>query len=54
MIVDKPRRKLEVTFLPAGDKFPAWMLPVEFDSEPISQHCLPACDAQWLPNVKLC
>lgn len=54
VIVDKCRRKSEITFLPAGGKCTAWMLPVEFGSEPMSQHCLPACDDQWLPDVKLC
>lgn len=43
MIVGKPRKKEEITFVPVGDKYAIRMLPVEFDSVPISQYYLLVC-----------
>lgn len=54
MIVGKPRRKYEIMFVPVGHEYVVKMLPVVFDSVPISQYYLLACDFELLSNAKQC
>lgn len=54
MIVGKPRRKYEMVFVPVGREYVVKMLPVVFDSVPISQCYLLAYDGELLSNAKQC